>query len=276
MKLLFVLLMTAFPVAGICEDHHAPDAGPEEHAAAAQAPAAPEHAVPAHAAKGAPHWSYGGEAGPDHWGSLAPDFALCDSGHEQSPVDLKWSQQKGSRTLEFHYQAGTPRVIDNGHTIQVNVPAGSYAVIDGQKYQLAQFHFHAASEHAFSGRHFPLEAHFVHKDAAGRLAVVGVMFDAGRKNEALEKIFREIPKDTGKEVALREEFNPAVLLPQAHTHYQYSGSLTTPPCSEGVNWTVLNSPLELSDEQLDVFNRLYVKNNRPIQPLHERKPANYR
>jgi len=221
------------------------------------------------------HWSYAGESGPGHWSKLNADFHACSDGHQQSPVDLKWTKAKGSRILDFHYNAAPVTVVDNGHTIQVNIAPGSYAVIDGKRYELAQFHFHALSEHTFSGKHFPLEAHFVHKDKNGKLAVVGVMFQSGKHNEELSKIFSHIPKTPETEKKIDIAFNPAVLMPKTKTHYQYSGSLTTPPCSEGVNWTVLNSPMEISSEQIGVFNNYYSSNYRPIQTLHERKPANF-
>lgn len=234
--------------------------------------AAPAHTnAPAHNK----HWGYGGETGPENWGKLDSKNALCDSGAAQSPVDLVWTQKKASRKIEFHYAAGNPKVLNNGHTIQVNVPPGSFAMVDGKKYSLAQFHFHSVSEHTFSGKHFPLEAHFVHKDESGKLAVVGVMFDFGAKNKFLEDIFSHMPSEENKEVALGRMFNPASLLPESLTHYHYSGSLTTPPCSEGVNWTVLNTPLSLSPEQLKAFNAFYLTNNRPLQPLKNRRPANF-
>jgi carbonic anhydrase len=255
------------------EEHHAPTspAKKDEHGAKAAHPAPQE----APKAKSPTHWSYAGHEGPENWGKLDPEFAACIEGKEQSPIDLKWSKQKGKRKISFHYAEGPLHVVDNGHTIQVNVPVGSYAMIDGQRFSLVQFHFHAESEHTFSGRHFPLELHFVHKNAEGKLAAVGVMFEVGAKNNGLETVFLNMPGKAHDEKRVMTKFNPASLLPSVHTHYQYSGSLTTPPCSEGVNWTVLNTPMPISEEQLAQFHRAYVHNNRPLQELHERHPASF-
>lgn len=240
----------------------------EEH----HTPSAP--ATPAPVAKQA-HWSYAGSEGPEHWGKIDSKFAACEEGREQSPIDLKWSKRKGERKLSFHYEAGPLHLVDNGHTIQVNVPVGSYVMIDGEKYSLMQFHFHAESEHTFSGKHFPLEAHFVHKNADGKLAVVGVMFEPGTRNNGLDAVLLNMPGKAHQEKRVMAKFNPAVLLPSVHTHYQYSGSLTTPPCSEGVSWTVLNTPMPISEEQLANFHRAYVHNNRPLQEWNGRHPASF-
>ena len=219
------------------------------------------------------HWAYGGEAGPEHWGELTPDYKICEQGKLQSPIDLIWKKQSGQRSLIFYYTSTTYDVVDNGHTIQVNVPAGNYAEIDGKRFELVQFHFHAASEHTFSGKHFPLEAHFVHKNKEGKLAVVGVMFEAGKADPNLAKIFHNVPKKAGEKIEVSSTVNPISLIPSNHSHYQYMGSLTTPPCSEGVNWTVLNTPKEISEEQIQIFNEYYAHNNRPLQAIHERSPA---
>lgn len=281
MRNLLIACLFAFTPAFASDHGHAP----EHHAPAAHSTApkaeAPHGAEPAHAAHGAAehkaptHWSYRGNDGPENWDKLDPAFALCGEGKEQSPVDLKWSKQKGKRQLSFHYAEGPLHVVDNGHTIQVNVPVGSYAIIDGERYSLVQFHFHAQSEHSFSGRHFPLEAHFVHKNSEGKLAAVGVMFEIGAKNAGLEAVFLNMPGKANQERRAMAKFNPASLLPSVHTHYQYNGSLTTPPCSEGVSWTVLNTAMPISEEQLAQFHLAYVHNSRPLQELHERHPASF-
>jgi len=274
MKYLIFASIFAFSPFALASDHGHPAA---EHHAAPAIPAKEEHhEAPAPAPeKKSTHWSYAGHEGPENWAKLDPAFAACEEGRQQSPIDLKWGKQKGKRNLSFHYAAGPLNVVDNGHTIQVNVPVGSYALIDGEKYSLLQFHFHALSEHTFSGKHFPLEAHFVHKNADGKLAVVGVMFETGGKSMGLETVFLNLPGKVHDEKRVMTQFNPASLLPSVHTHYQYSGSLTTPPCSEGVNWTVLNTPMPISEEQVAQFHRAYVHNNRPLQELHERRPASF-
>lgn len=230
----------------------------------------------ASSAGGAPHWEYDGEHGPSHWGALDPRFSACQTGSEQSPIDLRWSKPQVGRALQMDTHAGNWKIIDNGHTIQVNFDPGNRLSIQGDEYELIQMHFHSRSEHTLSGKSFPLELHFVHKNTAGKLAVVGVMFKPGKSHPALERIWSKIPQEKGKEIAVTDlRLDPSELLPAALTHYHYAGSLTTPPCSEGVNWNVLNTPVEASQAQIEAFRRLYPKNNRPIQPLHGRKPVNY-
>ncbi len=224
----------------------------------------------------APHWSYERESGPEAWGKMNPDWNLCIKGSEQSPIDLKWKKPVKDRSISFFYNSTPAEIIDNGHTIQVNFKPGSKVDLDGKVFDLVQFHFHAESEHTIASKHFPLELHFVHKNEAGELAVVGVLFKIGAENEALEKLWKDIPHKKEKAVSLSSKtFDPSRLLPTKTTHYHYKGSLTTPPCSQGVNWNVLNTPLEISEKQLKTFHKIYAKNNRPVQTLHSRKPANF-
>ena len=223
-----------------------------------------------------PHWSYEGEAGPENWGELAHDYHLCREGNEQSPIDLRWKKPQSGHEMKFDYQATGAKVVDNGHTVQVNFSPGSKLSLEGKDFDLLQMHFHTRSEHSLSKKHFPLEAHFVHKNAKGELAVVGVFFSIGKENPTLAKIWEAIPETQGKEKDLKlKGWSPDSLLPQARTHYHYKGSLTTPPCSEGVDWNVFNTPLEVSKKQLERFHQLYTNNARPVQSLHERRPANY-
>jgi len=222
------------------------------------------------------HWSYEGATGPEHWGKMDEANVTCSLGKEQSPVDLKWSKPLAKRELGFSYHSSDLRVIDNGHTIQVNFDKGSTVTIEGHAYDLVQMHFHARSEHTISKKTFPLEAHFVHKDAGGKLAVVGVLFKEGAHNEELDAIWKNFPRTTGEEVKVSDaKIDPSTLLPKQRTHYHYMGSLTTPPCSEGVNWNVMNTPITASKEQLMRFTKLYSANYRPVQPLHNRSPANF-
>ncbi|MCO5143069.1 MAG: carbonic anhydrase family protein [Oligoflexia bacterium] len=222
-----------------------------------------------------PHWGYAGKEGPENWAKLSSDYTTCEEGKNQSPIDLKWKHRKGTREIVFHYKPSELEVVDNGHTIQANVPSGSYATIDGKNYQLVQFHFHSLSEHSFSGKYYPLEVHFVHKDDKGSLAVIGAVFQEGKKNMNLANVFSSIPTPEAHQASKTKRFNPRELLPSIMTHYHYVGSLTTPPCSEGVNWNVLNTPVDASYEQIERFRTIYSQNNRPIQPVYDRKPANF-
>lgn len=220
-------------------------------------------------------WGYGGKWGPLQWANLSHEFAKCGQGKAQSPIDLKWSQAHDARQLTFMYKPTQLQIVDDGQTIKVSPDKGSYLLIDGRRFDLLQFHFHAQSEHTFSGHHFPLEAHFVHKNDAGQLAVVGVMFKQGHKNDTIAKLWQRIPAKMQHKEHFATSYNPIDLIPAVPTHYHYMGSLTTPPCSENVNWTILNTPLEISREQIDQFEVLYRGNNRPVQRLNGRVPASF-
>lgn len=219
----------------------------------------------------APHWSYEGDSGPGKWASLAHEYRACGAGREQSPIDLARGQIEGALDLEFHYAAGTATLTDNGHTLQVDVTPGSYILVGERQFDLVQFHFHGPSEHTVGGRSFPLEIHFVHKDKQGKLAVVGVMVEPGGASSTIASVLNSLPTTQGRAEPIAGSLNPARLLPTQHSSFQYSGSLTTPPCTEGVAWSVLVAPVTIAEEQLDKLRaRLHGENNRPIQPLNDR------
>ncbi|MBT4760454.1 MAG: carbonic anhydrase family protein [Bdellovibrionaceae bacterium] len=222
------------------------------------------------------HWGYTGAHGPSHWGAIKPEFATCKDGKAQSPVNLTWHKPEKGGTLKFGYIPTRYSIVDNGHAIQVDFPEGQKAMIHGHEYQLLQVHFHAVSEHTIGGKSYPAEAHFVHKNKEGGLAVVGVMIIEGEKNEFIDQLWGKIPsKKHQKLMDDKTPFNPMALLPSIKTHYHYKGSLTTPPCTEGVMWYVLNTPISMSQMQLAYFNTYYTKTNRPVQPLNNRKAINY-
>lgn len=218
----------------------------------------------------ASEWSYDGEHGPSHWAELNAANSACAHGKQQSPIDIQTnlSQSKALPVLGFHYHSGKAELVNNGHTVQVNLPAGSQLKVGEQTAELLQFHFHTRSEERFDGKDYPMDAHLVHKTADGKLSVVAVEFKKGHKNQALDALLDALPKH-GKRKTLAD-FNPAALLPSDHSYYRYAGSLTTPPCSESVSWQVLKEPVELSEKQIDAFRRLYTHNARPVQPLNQR------
>lgn len=218
---------------------------------------------------GPAHWSYSGEAGPDRWGALHPDYALCARGRAGSPIDIATAEPANLPAIGFDYRPGPGEVLDNGHSIQVDLPAAGQARFASGQYRLAQFHFHAPSEERFAGRAYPLGVHLVHSDAAGRLAVVAVLFREGAPNPVLDQVFGALPVRGGR-APLAAPVDPRGLLPAARSYYTYEGSLTTPPCTEGVAWHVLQTPVEASRAQIDAFRARYPMNARPVQPLHGR------
>ncbi|WP_288475515.1 carbonic anhydrase family protein [uncultured Pantoea sp.] len=218
-----------------------------------------------------PHWSYEGKAGPEHWSELSSDFHLCHEGKAQSPINIKDPIQGNLQPLNLAYQASAEKVINNGHTIQVTVDNEDDFVLDGEKFTLRQYHFHTPGENQINGHTFPLEAHFVHSKEGGDLAVVAVMFEVGKENPALAPLIDAMPKKENQQVSINREIDLRALFPQDLHYYRFSGSLTTPPCSEGIRWLVMKQPVTLSQAQLDAFRQaLKTTNNRPLQPLNGR------
>lgn len=221
--------------------------------------------------KHAPHWSYSGKEGPEHWGDLDPEYATCKLGKQQSPIDIRSAKKSDLPAIQFDYHASPLRIINNGHSVQVNYAPGSYITVGDKRYELKQFHFHHPSEEEIEGKKFEMVIHLVHADASGNLAVVAVLLDSGAANPAIEALWTHLPQQAGPERKFDDvRINAADLLPSAHGYYTFPGSLTTPPCSEGVTWFVLKAPVAISREQAAVFARIYRNNARPIQPLNDR------
>jgi len=222
---------------------------------------------------GGGQWTYSGDTGPKYWYKLNPDYRIAKDGKEQSPVDITdkaLAAADGAERPEFNYGYGVFEVENNGHTIEL-VPesnAEHYIVIDGVNYALQQIHFHAPSEHLLNGKAARMEAHLVHRDADGRLAVTGVFINEGDENSALEPFFAALPQN--EEERPESELDPSDLLPGEGDLYRYAGSLTTPPCSEGVIWHIFAEPIEMSAAQIAAFTSLYKGNSRPVQPLNKR------
>lgn len=220
-----------------------------------------------------PHWSYTGSTGPSAWGNMDPEFKSCKEGKFQSPIDITTANVTSIKPITFNYQPSDFKMLDNGHTIQANFAPGNFADIRGETYELLQMHFHTTSEHTVKGKSYPLELHLVHKNKEGKLAVVGVFMELGKANSDLDTIWSNIPKEKNKEFATNAKLNPLAFIPNNRSYYNYVGSLTTPPCSEGVNWNVFHTPVKISTKQLDFFKKMYVVNSRPVQPVWGRIPA---
>ena len=219
----------------------------------------------------AQHWSYTGEAGPDNWSKVDGKNIMCALGRNQSPIDLADFVEADLKPLKIDYKAGAAEVINNGHTVQVNYAPGSTLTVDGRAFELKQFHFHAPSENRINGKPFPMEGHLVHADKDGNLAVVAVMFEAGAANAVLEKAWAAMPAQAGGKASLPAGLNVMQMMPADKDYYRFNGSLTTPPCSEGVRWLVLKKPATVSKAQVDQFSKtLGFANNRPIQPVNAR------
>jgi carbonic anhydrase len=225
---------------------------------AAPKPAAPKKVRPT-------HWSYQGEGGPEVWGQMKPEFATCSSGKRQSPIDIRDGISVQLDPVQFDYRPTSFRVIDNGHTVQVNLSPGNSIEVMGRHFELVQFHFHRPSEERIDGRQFDMVVHLVHKDLEGKLAVVAVLLERGSVQPIVQTVWNNLPLEKGEEIPARALLDLNNLLPAERGYFTYMGSLTTPPCSEGVLWMVMRNPVSISPDQIGIFARLYPMNARPIQ-----------
>lgn len=217
-------------------------------------------------------WGYSGDIGPKHWGGLSPEFSQCAFGKNQSPVDIKGAVDAELAPLELSYRAGGHEVVNLVHTAQVNYHPGSNLSVDDRKFHVTQFHFHAPSENHIDGKSFPMEMHVVNVDEDGNLAVIAVMFEEGEANEALQKVWEKLPGKPGGKFRMSETFDVTALLPEGKDYFRFNGSLTTPPCTEGVTWLVMKEAVPAARAQFEKFSGLmHEPNNRPIQPLNARR-----
>jgi carbonic anhydrase len=220
------------------------------------------------------HWDYYGKTGPLGWGKLDPAYRACSEGKEQSPIDIRGAHlNRALPPIEFHYIGTSVEVENNGHTIEIHVKPGSYITVNGVRYDLQQFHFHHPSEEAVNGKLTDMSAHLVHKSADGKLAVVAVRLseDRGDANAVLASLWEHLPAKAGTSEEVADMISPAGLLPSDHGYWTYEGSLTTPPCSEGVRWFVLEQTISISQAQLQAFAKFYKIDSRPLQDAHGRR-----
>ena len=217
------------------------------------------------------HWSYEGEGAPANWGTLKPEWQLCNVGERQSPIDIRDGIKVELEPISFDYRPSNFRIVDNGHTIQVNLGPGNTIAVMGRMYDLVQFHFHRPSEERINGKGFDMVVHLVHKDLDGRLAVVAVLLERGQAHPVMQTLWNNLPLEKHSDYSpegVAIDLNQ--LLPENRSYYTYMGSLTTPPCSEGVMWMVMKQPAQVSAEQIAIFSRLYPMNARPVQSIRGR------
>src|SRR5450756_2744807 len=222
------------------------------------------------AAEGAHHWSYEGDTGPAKWGDLDAANKVCGIGSQQSPLDIGATIKSKRPALKINWARSADTIVNNGHTIQLNFAEGSTMTLGDVKYKLVQLHFHRPSEHLIGGKNFPMEAHFVHRAESGALAVVGVLMTTGKSNPAFHWIVSTMPAEEGPAVKADPRIDPHALLPARLGYYRYPGSLTTPPCSEIVEWLLLTSPIHVAEADIASFAKLYPLNARPAQKDNRR------
>jgi carbonic anhydrase len=218
-------------------------------------------------------WSYNGVRGPEHWGDLDPDYAPCKDGREQSPIDVQGEEKADLPALRFEYESGPLNIINNGYTaVRVDyVHSGDFLVVGDQRYELTQFHFHRPSEEYIHGKQYDMVLHLMHKSGDGKIAGVAVLLQAGKPNLTIQTLWKYMPQAVGGVQEIPGvEVNPANLLPGNTAYYTYAGSQTAPPCTEGVTWFVLKTPIQISQEQVNTFAKLYPHDVRPVQPLNGR------
>ena len=216
------------------------------------------------------HWTYAGDTGPEHWGVIDPAAAMCAKGTHQSPIDIVNVGRAEPMLVNFHEKATSAHVINNGHTVQVNVIGAGGISVGGKEYTLKQFHFHTPSENHIDGKTYPMVAHLVHQSDDGKLAVVAVMFEPG-KSGLIDSLPH--PDVAGQKIALPAGFDVAAMLPASKANYQFNGSLTTPPCTEGVQWIVLSHPMTVAPSTIIAFHQIMGDNARPLNPLNGRRIA---
>jgi carbonic anhydrase len=221
-------------------------------------------------------WSYEGPRGAEHWSELDPEYAACNAGKEQSPIDIRTAEKTDLSPLRFEYKSEPLKyLINNGYTIRVNYHdtpgSGSFLAVGDKRYQLTQFHFHRPSEEYIHGKPYDMVLHLMHKADDGSVLGVAVLIKAGGANAAVQQVWNHMPEAKSSEEEIPGvEVNPAEMLPHDLDYYEYMGSITAPPCTEGVTWIVLKTPIELSREQIDAFAKLYPHDVRPLQPLNGR------
>lgn len=214
----------------------------------------------------AANWGYEGNHGPEHWGEFASE---CAQGKNQSPINIQSATQAELAKLQLDYKGKVVALTNNGHTLQTSLEGENSLLVDGKQFTLKQFHFHTPSENHVDGKSYPLEAHYVHADEQGNLAVVAVFFEKGDANPALANLLENVP-DKDNNVTIRAPFDASALIPADKDYYRFNGSLTTPPCSEGVRWLVIQEPQTISATQIEKFEKAMGENNRPVQPLNAR------
>ena len=218
------------------------------------------------------HWDYRGAHGMAHWAKLDHGFEVCGSGRRQSPIDIRQATPAPLPALEFAYTAVAPAIVNNGHTIQVNVPAGQFLTVGGKRLELLQFHFHTPSEERVKGKASAMVAHLVHRDEDGHLAVVAVLLESGRGGSPFDTVLGHLPRKAGQTLTVADlSLDLQALLPKDRRYYDFEGSLTTPPCSEGVHWMVLREPVAVQLKSIQAFRALYANNARTVQPLGGRE-----
>ncbi len=217
------------------------------------------------------NWAYQGEAGPAAWARLRPEYRLCGNGQRQSPIDLRGGLAVDLEPVRFDYADGRFAVVDSGKTVKATLAPGNHIEIGGQRYELQHLQFNRPSEHRIDGRQFEMSAHLVHRDVQGQLAIVELLIDRGPPNPVVQTVWNNLPLEQGQEVPARATLPLQALLPEDRRYYTYMGSLTAPPCTEGVRWVVMRQPVSLSPAQIELFARIYPMNARPVQQLAGRR-----
>jgi carbonic anhydrase len=233
---------------------------PAPAAQVAENPAAHMHA----------HWAYEGAGAPANWGKLRNEYATCGTGQRQSPIDIREGIKVSLEAIRFEYKSTQFRIVDNGHTLQVTVGEGMGMHVMGKRYELIQLHFHRPAEERVNGKVYDMVVHLVHKNDEGQLAVIAVLLEKGSEHPLIQTLWNNMPLEKDMEVSPAEAIDLMKLLPEIRSYWTYMGSLTTPPCTEGVLWMVMKQPLQVSADQIAIFSRLYRNNARPVQPPNGR------
>jgi carbonic anhydrase len=211
-------------------------------------------------------WSYEGELGPANWGKINPAWAKCGDGNRQSPIDIRDGMKVELEQITFDYHPSSFNVTDNGKTVQVMVGSGNFITVNNRTYELIQFHFHRPSEERINGKGYEMVVHLVHKDGEGRIAMLALLLERGKPQPVIQTVWNNLPLEKFDTMAPAIALDPLDLLPARRDYFTFMGSMTTPPCQEGVLWLVMKEPVQASPAQMALFSRLYPLNARPTQP----------
>lgn len=215
-------------------------------------------------------WAYEGEGGPSHWARLRGDYSTCGSGKRQSPIDIRDGIAVNLESIKFDYRLAQFRIIDTGHTVQVKLAPGQGLTVMGKRYELQLLQFHRPAEERINGRAYDMSAHLVHRSEEGQIAIVAVLLEKGAEHPLIQTLWNNLPLEQGVEFASEDAIDVNSLLPENRAYWTYMGSLTTPPCTEGVLWMVLKQPAQVGAEQVAIFSRVFRSNARPVQAANGR------
>lgn len=215
-------------------------------------------------------WSYEGEGAPANWAKMRADYAICGAGKRQSPIDIREGIRVNLEAIKFDYTPTQFRILDTGQALRVSVGSGLGLRVMGKRFELSHLEFRRPAEERVNGRSYDMSVHLVHRSDDGQTAVVAVLMEKGVEHPLIQTLWDNLPLERDVEVAPEAAIDLNALLPENRAYWTFMGSLTTPPCTEGVLWMVMKQPVQVAADQVAIFSRVYRANARPVQPANGR------